>query len=319
MPSAETFSQNLGLDQHGLLGRLLAVEDAHRERHAGAADRAGIGHRRALQALDRVELADEAGVVGADDRHHRRAALDEGVDDDVVDARGPDAVHRQAGGEIVEDLLLALVLLPAGEGLLRDLDVRELGERALEAGVAVGIGRGAGGAAHVDDVALAAEGLEEPLGAEVGVFLLVVRDDEGGGVGHRLVDGDDGDALLGGLGERGRDAGGVGGVDDDGVDAGGDQVAEILELAGGVGVAVGDVEARDLAGGQRLRLHRADHLLAPAVALHGVGDADGVAVGGHRGRAEERGGERKRGEECGSHGFFPPFGSDLSRSGCHFT
>ena len=39
----------LRLDQHGLLRRLLAAEDLQRERHAGAADRAGIGHRRAVR------------------------------------------------------------------------------------------------------------------------------------------------------------------------------------------------------------------------------------------------------------------------------
>ena len=76
---------------------------------------------------------------------------------------------------------------------------------------------------------------------------------------------------------------GIGRVDDDGVDAGVDQVADVLELAGGVGVAVGDVERVDLARGERLGLDRADHLLAPAVALHGVGDADLVAGGEGRG------------------------------------
>ena len=157
LPSSVTLSQSSRLDQHGLLRRLLAVEDLQRQRHAGAADRAGVGHRRALQALDRVELADEAGIVGADDRHQRRLRLDQRVDDHVVDARGPDAVERHAGGDEVEDLLLALVLLPAGEDLLRDLDVREFGERLLEALVAVAVGGGAGGAAHVDDVALAAD------------------------------------------------------------------------------------------------------------------------------------------------------------------
>ena len=93
----------------------------------------------------------------------------------------------------------------------------------------------------------------------------------------------------------GLDAGRVGRVDDDGVDAGADQVADVLELAGGVGVAVGDVERGDLAGGERLRLDRADHLLAPAVALHGVRDADGVAV--LRQRRQRRAEERRAGEQ----------------------
>ena len=113
---------------------------------------------------------------------------------------------------------------------------------------------GAGDAAHVDDVALAAELLEQPLGAEVGVLLLVVGEVVGGRARSRP-------------GRRrrrrcrpswppssaGLSAGRVGRVEDDRVDAGGDQVADVLELAGGVGVAVGDVELGDLAGGERLR------------------------------------------------------------------
>ena len=152
------------------------------------------------------------------------------------------------------------------------------GERPLEALVAIAVGRRAGGAAHVDDVALAAHLLEQPFGAEIGVLLLVVGDDVGGRLGDRLVDGDDDDALPVASFERGVDAGWIGRVDDDGVDPGADQVADVLELAGRIGVAMGDVELGDLAGGERLRLDRADHLLAPAIALHGVGDADRVAV-----------------------------------------
>ena len=170
------------------------------------------------------------------------AGLDQRVDDHVVDAGGPDAVERRAGGDVVEDLLLALILLPAGEDLMRDLHVRELGERALEALVAIAVGRGAGGAAHIDDVALAADLLEQPLGAEIGVFFLVVRDDVGRRLGDGLVDGDDDDAGVGRFLERRIDARRIGRVDDDGVDAGADQVADVLELAGGVGVAVGDVQ-----------------------------------------------------------------------------
>ena len=96
----------------------------------------------------------------------------------------------------------------------------------------------------------------------------------------------------------GVDAGRIGRVDDDGVDAGADQVADVLELAGRIGVAVRDVELGDLAGGERLRLDRADHLLAPAIALHGVGDADRVAVLAPRaGRTPRR---RARGRRSGS-------------------
>ena len=86
-------------------------------------------------------------------------------------------------------------------------------------------------------------------------------------------------------------------------DLGADQVADVLELAGGVGVAVRDVELGDLAGSERLRLDRADHLLTPAIALHRVRHADRIVlrVGGCR----EQGGADRR--QC-------PFSSSSSSS-----
>jgi len=89
---------------HGMFGRHLPFEDLQRQRHAGPADRTGVRHRRTRQPLDRGELADKARVVGTDDRHQRRARFDHGVDDHVVDARGPDAAERDARGEDVEHL-----------------------------------------------------------------------------------------------------------------------------------------------------------------------------------------------------------------------
>ena len=215
-------------------------------------------------------------------------------------------LERRAGGDVVEDLLLALILLPAGEDLMRDLDVGILGERPLEALVAIAVGRCAGGAAHVDDVALAADLLEQPLRAEIGVFFLVVRDDVGRRLGDRLVDRDDDDAGVRRFLERRIDARRVGRVDDDGVDAGGDQIADVLELAGGVGVAVRDVQRLHLAGGERLRLHRADHLLAPAVALHRVGDADRVVLRRRR-TGQRRHGDARKHRQISylSHGELP--------------
>jgi hypothetical protein len=160
--------------------------------------------------------------------------------------------------------------------------------RALEAAVPVVVGRSPCRAAHVDHVPLAADLLEEPLGAEVGVLLLVVRDDVGRGLGHRLVNGDHDDPGVGRLLDRVVDPFGVRGVHHNGVHARLDQVADVLELPRRVRVAVSDVEALDHPRVQRLRLHRADHLLAPAVALHGVRDADGVHVLGRGYPAQSR-------------------------------
>ena len=65
--------------------------------------------------------------------------------------------------------------LPAGERLLHDLDARVLLERLLEPGVAIGVRRHAGDAAHLDHVALAAELLEQPGCAKAAVRDLIVR------------------------------------------------------------------------------------------------------------------------------------------------
>ena len=89
---------------------------------------------------------------------------------------------------------------------VHDLDVGILCERAIEALSRSLVGRGAGRAAHIDDVALAAELLEQPFGAEVGVVLLVVRDHVGRRLGHRLVNRDHDDAGIGRLLDRGVDA-----------------------------------------------------------------------------------------------------------------
>ena len=75
------------------------------------------------------QLADKARVVRAHNRHQRRAGFDERINDHVVDAGGPDALERHARRDDVVDLLLALVLLPAGKHLLRHGDFREFGHR----------------------------------------------------------------------------------------------------------------------------------------------------------------------------------------------
>ena len=75
------------------------------------------------------------------------------------------------------------------------LDVRVLLHHLGEAGVAVVVGGDAFDAAHVQHAALAAELVGEPLGADPAVLDLVVGGDVGAFGGHRLIDGDDDDAL----------------------------------------------------------------------------------------------------------------------------
>src|SRR5262245_15906140 len=169
-----------------------AAQQLDRDGRADAPDRRRVRDGRALEArVQGLELTQELVVVRSHDRHVRLARGLEGVDDRVVDARRPDAVHLHARVEDVEDLLAAVRELPAREGLLHDLDPRILLLRLHEAGVAVGVGRDAGDAAHLDDVALTAELLEEPLGTEPPVGDLVVRDVVGALGGDPLVDRDD--------------------------------------------------------------------------------------------------------------------------------
>ena len=125
------------------------------------------------------------------------------------------------------------------DDFLGDGDAGILGQRLLEALVAVGVGRVTGDAAHVDDRALAAELLEQPAGAEVGVVLLVVREVVGARGADRCVDRDDGDAGVDGFVDGRVERVRVRRVDDEGLDALGDQVADVGELAGRVGLRGG--------------------------------------------------------------------------------
>ena len=78
-------------------------------------------------------------------------------------------------------------------------------------------------------------------------------------------------------------------VDDDRVDVGSDQVADVGQLTGRVRVVVDDGDLVDRAGRDRLGLDRADRRLAPAVAdAAAVGEADVV-----RARQRRRSGPRR--------------------------
>src|SRR5690606_22662767 len=110
----------------------------------------------------------------------------------------PDAVDALvlAGGDEVVDQLGGRRRVPTGVdtfGAGNHLDVRVLLQRHVEADVAVVVGRVAGEAPHVVDDTFAAQLLEQPLGAEIGVLHLVVVQVVGVLVGHVGVDrhGDD--------------------------------------------------------------------------------------------------------------------------------
>ena len=124
----------------------------------------------------------------------------------------------------------------------------------------------AGDAAGVPDGARAAELIEQPLGAELRVLDLVVVEVPGVRIGDVAVDRDGLDAGRRSLGQCRVEGLRVVRVEDDGVDALGDQGPDVGQLAGGIRVAMDHGEVGDLAGRLGLRLGGADLLLAEAVA-----------------------------------------------------
>ena len=114
--------------------------------------------------------------------------------------------------------------------------------------------------------------------AEAAVGDLVVAGDVGALGGDGLVDGDDDDALGDRLLDDRVELLAVGRVDDDRVDALRDEVLQVGDLIGRPAVLGDRDDLADLAAGERLGLHRADHLLPPAVAGERVADADDVVA-----------------------------------------
>ena len=160
--------------------------------------------------------------------------------------------------------------------------------------MAVGVGGHAVDAALLHDGSLAAELVEQPFGAELRIFDLIVGQHIGLRRRDGLIDGDHNDALVSRLLDDGVERLAVARVDDDDVGAGGNQVADVGDLLGGTAVAVGDDHLGDHARSLRLGLDRADHFLAPTIADQRVGDADHIFAGGLRGARRQQ----QRGDGC---------------------
>ena len=136
-----------------------------------------------------------------------------------------------------------------------------------------------------DDVALAAKRIGQPLGRLHRPALLVDADVDGVLGRHLRVGGDDQDALGLGLSEDRIEGRRAVRVDDDGVDALIDEVADVADLA--LHVDVGrlhdDIDGDALVGprlGSCLRL--LDHLGAPLAADPAVRQANGKSLGRRR-------------------------------------
>ena len=125
-----------------------------------------------------------------------------------------------------------------------------------------------------DDLAFAAQSLEEPASADLAVLDLVVRDEVGARSRHRRINRNHRDALRCCLFDHGVERRPIGRVDDDRIHALRDQGLDVGDLPGDVGVAVLQHHFVDVAAGERLCLDGADHLLTPGVADERVRHAE---------------------------------------------
>ena len=149
-------------------------------------------------------------------------------------------------------------------------------EDVLGALVAVVVGAGAGDAGHHDHVALALELVDEELGQLLAELHLVGVDGQAALVVDGVVERHDHDAAVAGLLDHAVEAAGRRGVDDDRVDALGDQVGDLLRLGRHVVAGVEDA-AVDLLGVRRHGARRLEHVLhldPPLVADERVGQGD---------------------------------------------
>src|SRR6516225_11183631 len=220
---------------------LFPLENIEGDTEAGAADRRRIGHVDANEAgiLEIDLLAHEAVVIGADHRHIFKVRGLVGIDDGFINARSPDTIDLFTGADQVFRFLRALVRRPAGEDRCHDLDIGILLERLSEALVAVGVGRHAVNAAHLHDIALAAELREQSLSPQATVGGLVIGYNIGRWGVNRLIDGDNYDVPIGRLLDHRIKRFAVGRVDNDDIDARRDEIAQIGDLLRWSTVAVG--------------------------------------------------------------------------------
>ena len=261
----------------------LAVErgERHLDRH-GDLRRAGAGGG-ALQAVGGVlgaELA-EAVLGLAAEGHPGVLGVDHRLHDAGVAALAGDAVERAVGGDGVGGHLLRRRVVPLAHDLGDFPGLAGGGEDLVDAVVAVGVDRGAGDAAHLEDLAAVGDVLDQPVAPELAQALLVDVDVDGVGGVEDVVEGDEDDArLLGALDDR-AEGGRVLGVDDDGVVAGVDEVVDRRDLRRHVLAGGDDLELRELRGDVGLRgvgLGGLDHLDAPGVGDVAVGQRDPVGA-----------------------------------------
>ena len=226
------------------------------------------------------QLFDEAVVVGAHEWHKRLVRRLDRLDHRIVDSGSPNAVEMLARGQHCRHLLRGLFVGPVHEGRRNDLDPRVILENRVEARLPDAIAGRSIDAPHLIDVALAFQLIEQPLGANLGVGHLIASHDIGFRGRDGLVRRDDDDPLVGRRFDDSVQGLLIGRVDDDRVDAGRNQRAQIRDLLGRARFAIGKNDFRNQAGRKRLGFDRANELLAPAVSDMRVGDPNDELLGG---------------------------------------
>ena len=171
------------------------------------------------------------------------------------------------------------------------------------------VGRVTGHAVDGDDLAFTVEGLNQPFGAGSTPCGLVYADIDRVGRRHFGVSRDHQDPGFLGLREHRIEGCRAVGVDDDGVDALADEVANMGNLAGHVDIGAlhhdFDIVA-SLGPGRSGGLRLVDHLGAPLGADPAVGQADLEVVGENRRSGDGGGGDAGERNKCKLFHRIPP-------------
>ena len=201
-----------------------------------------------------------------------------------------------ARGQHRRHLLRGLFVGPVHESRRNDLDPRVILENRVEARLPDAIAGRSIDAAHLIDVALALQLIEQPLGADLGVGHLVAGHDIRFRSADGLVRRNDDDPLVGCLLDDAVERLFVRRVYDDCIDAGRNQGAQVRDLLGRLRFAIGQNDLRNQARCERFGFDRADEFLAPAIADMSIGDPDYELLSGARAA------DGRRRPHCREHG-----------------
>ena len=228
-----------------------------------------------------AELA-EAILGLAAEGNERMPSVDEGLHHAGVAALGGDAVEVLLHGDGVGRRLLGGRIVPLADHFHHVPFLAGGIEGLMNPGMTVGVHRGAGDAAHFEDLAAAGQVLDQPVGPEHAEALLVDVDiDRILGI-ENVIEGDEDDSGVLGPLDHGREGLRVLRIDNDRVIAGIDEVVDRADLGGDVLAGRDDLELLQLRRDRGLRgigLGGLDHLNSPGIGDESVGERDAIWAG----------------------------------------